>query len=261
MKKLILSICMLSILFTSCKKDPVGNQNNSNSNNNTSTTGILKIEFEHVFDTISFALNTKTFVTPNNDSVSFTKFKYYISNVKLLRADGTTYNENESYHLIDEETAASKTISINNVPFGSYTGISFMIGVDSTRNVSGSQTGALDPALGMFWTWNSGYIMAKLEGNSNHSGASTKTILYHVGGFSGINNVLKTISPSFNGSTANVSATVSPEIHIKCDVMEWFKNPSAINLATLHTIHMPGANAKLIANNYADMFSVEHIHN
>jgi hypothetical protein len=43
--------------------------------------------------------------------------------------------------------------------------------------------------------------------------------------------------------------------------MEWFKNPSAINLATLHTIHMPGANAKLIANNYADMFSVEHIHN
>jgi hypothetical protein len=153
---------MLSILFTSCKKDPVGNQNNSNSNNNTSTTGILKIEFEHVFDTISFALNTKTFVTPNNDSVSFTKFKYYISNVKLLRADGTTYNENESYHLIDEETAASKTISINNVPFGSYTGISFMIGVDSTRNVSGSQTGALDPALGMFWTWNSGYIMAKL---------------------------------------------------------------------------------------------------
>ena len=105
---------MLSILFTSCKKDPVGNQNNSNSNNNTSTTGILKIEFEHVFDTISFALNTKTFVTPNNDSVSFTKFKYYISNVKLLRADGTTYNENESYHLIDEETAASKTISINN---------------------------------------------------------------------------------------------------------------------------------------------------
>jgi hypothetical protein len=35
---------MLSILFTSCKKDPVGNQNNSNSNNNTSTKGILKIE-------------------------------------------------------------------------------------------------------------------------------------------------------------------------------------------------------------------------
>jgi hypothetical protein len=259
MKKLILSISLISILSSSCKKDPVENQNNSN--NNSLTTGVLKIELEHVFDSISFALNSKTFVTANNDSITFTKFKYYISNIKLVKADGFSFSENESYHLIDEETAASKMISISNVPFGSYSGISFMIGVDSTRNVSGSQTGALDPALGMFWTWNSGYIMAKLEGNSNQSGASTKTILYHVGGFKGINSVLKTISPSFNGATANVSSTVSPEVHIKCDVMEWFKNPNTINLTTLHTIHMPGANAKLIADNYADMFSVEHIHN
>ncbi len=259
MKKLILSISVFIALFTSCKKDPVENQNNTN--NNSPTTGVVKIELEHVFDTLAFALTTKTFTTSNNDSITFTKFKYYISNNKLVKADGTSFSENESYHLIDEETSASKLISINNVPFGSYSGISFMIGVDSTRNVSGSQTGALDPALGMFWTWNSGYIMAKLEGNSNQSGASSKSILYHVGGFSGTNNVLKTVSPSFNGSTANVSSTVSPEIHIKCDVMEWFKNPNTINLATLHTIHMPGANAKLIANNYADMFSVEHIHN
>jgi hypothetical protein len=40
-----------------------------------------------------------------------------------------------------------------------------------------------------------------------------------------------------------------------------FKNPTTVNFATLNTIHMPGANAKTIADNYADMFSVEHIHN
>jgi hypothetical protein len=46
------------------------------------------------------------------------------------------------------------------------TGIRFLLGVDSARNVSGIQTGALDPARGMFWTWNSGYVMAKIEGSS-----------------------------------------------------------------------------------------------
>jgi hypothetical protein len=102
MKKIILSISLLSILFASCKKDPVENQNNNN-NNNSPTTGVLKIELEHVFDTISFALNSKTFVTVNNDSITFTKFKYYISNIKLVKADGTTFSENESYHLVDEE--------------------------------------------------------------------------------------------------------------------------------------------------------------
>jgi hypothetical protein len=29
----------------------------------------------------------------------------------------------------------------------------------------------------------------------------------------------------------------------------------------LNTVMMPGANAKNIANNYMDMFTVEHIHN
>ena len=37
------------------------------------------------------------------------------------------------------------------------------LGVDSLRNVTGVQTGALDPAMDMYWTWNTGYVMAKLE--------------------------------------------------------------------------------------------------
>ena len=52
------------------------------------------------------------------------------------------------------------------LPEGDYTELQFLLGVDSLHNVSGAQTDDLDPAKDMFWTWNSGYVMAKMEGNS-----------------------------------------------------------------------------------------------
>jgi hypothetical protein len=76
-----------------------------------------------------------------------------------------------------------------------------------------------------------------------------------------MNSSLKTVTPSFNAETAIVSSSITPEIHFAVDLSEMFKNPTTVNFATLNTIHMPGANAKTIADNYADMFSVEHIHN
>jgi hypothetical protein len=147
------------------------------------------------------------------------------------------------------------------VPFGNYKAIEFMIGVDSTRNVSGAQTGALDVSNGMFWDWNSGYIMAKFEGTSPQSSASGNNLKFHIGGFSGVNNSLKTVSPSFNGDTAKVSSTITPGIHLSNNLLEWFQSPTVIDFSTTNVIMMPGAQAKTIADNYADMFTVEHIHN
>jgi hypothetical protein len=43
-----------------------------------------------------------------------------------------------------------------NTSLKNITAIKFLLGVDSLKNVSGIQTGALDPAKGMFWTWNTG---------------------------------------------------------------------------------------------------------
>jgi hypothetical protein len=37
-----------------------------------------------------------------------------------------------------------------------------------------------------------------------------------------------------------------------------FKAPNVIDFATLNTIHMPGANAKTLADNYADMFTITY---
>jgi len=54
---------------------------------------------------------------------------------------------------------------------------------------------------------------------------------------------------------------MTPKIHFKTDISEIFKTPNTINLATTYNVTMPGPMAKMIADNYADMITVEHIHN
>lgn len=252
----ILSLLSLITVISSCKKDPV-----EETPTPAPTTGSVALHFENTVGDSALVLNTSMYVNANLDTFNVSKFNYYISNIKLTRSDLSVYTETESYHLLEAEDATSLEFVLNNVPIGDYIGIQFTIGVDSTRNVSGAQTGALDPANGMFWSWNSGYIMTKFEGTSPQSTAMGGMLMYHVGGFSGTNSVLKTVSPSFNSDVATVSATATPEIHLKADLLEWFTTPTNINFSTLTTIHMPGANAKTLADNYADMFSVEHIHN
>jgi hypothetical protein len=256
MKKLFLAVSIVAVVITGCKKDPKEEPTTS-----TATTGSLRFEFENMMDTLDLVLDTVNYVNANNDTFTVSKVKYYISNIRLTKSDGSYFYEPNSYHLIDHAVESSHEFTISDIPYGNYTAVSFMIGVDSARNVSGVQSGALDPANGMFWSWTTGYVMAKFEGNSPSSTASNHALMFHMGGFSGANSVLKTVSPSFNSAVAGVSSSVTPEIHIKADISEWFKSPTTINFATLNTIHMPGSDAKTMADNYADMFSVEHIHN
>jgi len=263
MKKIALIISALSVItFTNCKKDPAEPSNNNNNNNtNTATTGKLILTFEAMFGDSALVLNNKTYVTANGDSVKISTFKYYISNITLTKTDNSTYTVPESYYLVNHNTSSTVSFTLNNIPVGQYKAIKMLIGVDSARNVSGAQTGALDPANGMFWSWSTGYIMLKLEGKSPQSGSASKNFFYHIGGFSGTNNVLKWITPSFNSATANVSGSMTPKIHFKTDISEIFKTPNTINLATTYNVTMPGPMAKMIADNYADMITVEHIHN
>lgn len=257
--KLTLAI-MLLLTLANCKKDK-------------STTpepeplpvlpvsGNLNLYFEGMVVLDPLVFSTKTYTNQIGNTYNVTMAKYYISNIKLTKIDNSVFVVNNSYHLIDLSDSLLSLVKLSGVPYGNYKSIQFMIGVDSARNVSGAQTGALDPALGMFWTWSSGYIMAKMEGYSPQSTASANKLEFHIGGFSGVNNVLKIVSPSFGLDTAKVSSTIVPIIHFSSNLAEWFASPNVIDFSTINTVTMPGINAKNVADNYSDMFTVEHIHN
>jgi hypothetical protein len=243
-----LSGCTALLFLSSCQKNIAEN------------TGTIKITFRNMVNTVPMVLNGPAYINPFGESYSIKTFKYYISNLGL-HGTATTAMEKESYHLIDESLPGSLSISFETAE-NSFTSLSFLTGVDSTRNVSGAQTGALDPLKDMFWTWNSGYIMAKMEGTSPLSNQVGNIIQYHIGGFSGANSVLKPISLNFpSGKSVVIKKGQTSEIKVEADFNKWWQKPNDIKIINLPVCTTPGALAKKMADNYSKMFTVTDVVN
>ncbi|WP_276133481.1 MbnP family protein [Polluticoccus soli] len=248
-RSVLMGLAALGLLASGCRKkddpvivDPPPTQKE------------VHINFVNFAGNDSLKLNTTTYTNSANEQFTVSIFNYYISNVRLIAATGNDYVEKESYHLVKEGINGSRHFHLEDVPQGDYKAISFVIGVDSAKNVSGAQAGALDASNGMFWDWNTGYIMAKMEGSSNASTTSTKTFKYHTGGFKGENNVLRTVQLDFP-VPISVKGEMSGDVAIKADLLKWF-GPETISIATVNTVMMPGADAVKLANNYSKMFSI-----
>ncbi|MFN6379613.1 MAG: MbnP family protein [Flavobacteriales bacterium] len=255
---LVAGVLAASILLFSCKKDEEENTTPTPVTP-TVTYGEIELEMEHFFGASEFALNTP-FTTAAGEQLTFTTAKYYVSNIALTKADGSTWRQEESYHLIDLSNPSSALLHIHDVPTGDYTGLTFTVGVDSTRNVSGAQEGALSVSNNMFWSWNSGYIFIKLEGSSPASMSGSFT--YHLGGFQGANKALNTGSFNFGPAMLMVRENAAPVVHMMIDVAQTFDNSaSPFSVATASNVHMPGANAKLVAGNFFSGIEFDHIHN
>lgn len=115
-------------------------------------------------------------------TIKFDNIKFYITNISLLKNDSVVFTEKNSFHLInifEENRAAINMLTPNNI---TYDQISYTIGVDSITNEEGVKSGDLDPLHGMYWTWHSGYINCKIEGEFIQNSTS-HTITLHLGGF------------------------------------------------------------------------------
>lgn len=216
--------------------------------------GTLQLRFENVVGTSPLQLNATKYTNAFSEKFTVSQFKYYISNIRLRRADGSEFVQPESYYLVDEEKPESKTLTIPNVPVGSYSAVSFVIGVDSVRNFSGAQTGALDPVNDMFWEWKTGYIFVKMEGSSPASTQPNNRLVYHIGGFQNPNNI-RTVSPPLNGQNSIVENGKTSVIRYRTDLSAMFTAPNPIRFSETSTIMFQPISAQ-VADNYTRMFSV-----
>jgi hypothetical protein len=219
--------------------------------------GKLTINFKHYAGNELLKLDSSIYKNEAGQSFSVTNFKYYVGNFRLKRIDGTEYISSD-YYLIKEDDEQSKQIVLNNIPEGEYVSCNFSIGVDSAHNCSGAQSGALDPANGMFWAWNTGYIFMKLEGKSPASKLAGHTFEFHIGGYKFPNNCIRNVNLETNKLIIAADNTASMEI--KTDVLEIMKSPVTIDLSNLSSV-TDFHNATTVADNYKDMFSILHINN
>ncbi|RAJ02482.1 hypothetical protein LX64_03500 [Chitinophaga skermanii] len=213
----------------------------------------VQIELQHSVGSKVLNLENTTYQNTYGEDFTVKTFKYYLSNFKLITTLGVVTLPAE-YFLVDESAPATKNITLTIPKSYEVNAIQFMLGVDSARNNSGIQSGALDPLNGMFWSWNSGYIMAKLEGVSPASKEPTKAFTFHIGGYEGPFKVQQYITVSFP-SNIHIEGGKITSLRLNADVAKWMDGPTPLSFTTIATIHTPGEPAYNIAQHYAKMFS------
>src|SRR5215217_9572052 len=79
--------------------------------------GKLRIEFDNVVGDKNLVLDGVTYKNASGEDFIVTKFNYFISNIKLTKADGSVFTvpQDSSYFLIKEDTKASQFVTLNNV--------------------------------------------------------------------------------------------------------------------------------------------------
>ena len=251
-----LTSCLLAIccVLTSCKKERSGGINSAPVN--------FQIAFKAVVDGDDLILG-KIYKNSFAEEYSVKTFKFYIHGIELINTRTNTIArvEKNNHYLINPADPQGGLVQLS-LPAGVYDRLNFIIGVDSIRNVSGAQTGALDPAQGMFWTWSTGYIMAKLEGTSPVAATPNNVVEYHVGGFKAGESVLRKVTLDFPvAEKLELKQGAHGSINLTANINRWFSPVHAIRIRDKAVSMTPGTLATQIADNYSTMFTVAKIIN
>ncbi|HAU52537.1 MAG TPA: hypothetical protein DCW66_05025, partial [Sphingobacterium sp.] len=164
----------------------------------------------------------------------FSELKYVISNIRLIKADGSEipYNVNDldkGATVIDQAKAATLNYVLSNIPVGEYKQIKFGLGVKQEINtldqlrfpVFYATAGANDTK--MHWEWGTGYRFTKLEG---FYGVDHKELSIHTGstvnGTNGDESTYKQGVDAYRDITLNLPSIVTvgksiPQINIRAD--------------------------------------------
>lgn len=181
----------------------------------------------------------------HGEGYQINRLQMYVSNLAMGQSTGS------DVYLINVLAGDSITVVHNDKQAGM---LQFTLGVDSALNCSGAQEGALDPLLGMFWTWNSGYIFFKLEGFSPASTGSLGRIEHHIGGYrSPFNAARKIVLPL---PKKYLGTQVKPKhLYLRINLDKyWQSSRAAIKIADQALLMAPGAAACRIANQFTEMF-------
>lgn len=204
----------------------------------------IVVRFENIANGKKIVLNDSLYENNFGEKYTVSKLKYYVSNICLLTKGALEVDK--TVYLID----AAKENTIIKKDGRKIVGISFLLGVDSILHCSGAQSGALDPLNDMFWTWNNGYIMFKLEGKSASSSADNNRIEQHIGGYKGEYKTMRKIVLLVNQKYFLKNNTIT----IQMNLDEYW---SGIKIAETPVIATAGALSKKVADNFVKMFKVK----
>lgn len=203
----------------------------------------IRLSFLPKVNASPIVLNQHYFSSELNDSISISKLKFYISNIALLNNYKVSYKNSGGVYLLNAEDSLSIQFDVpQNLQFDR---IQFGLGIDSITNTSGALDGALDPLMGMYWTWQSGYINFKMEGFVGEISKEENKFEYHLGGYSDKNNAYQLVVTPVHDNT---------DIQFQMPIDLIFKN---MLLEKKYNIMSPGTSAVLLSKKIAQSILVK----
>ena len=219
----------------------------------------MNVVIEPVFNGKPLILDSTFYVNSNGDMLNISTLKFYITKFSIVpeSKSGIIHRVSDS-HLFDagDSTTSSFSFDLPSDLKDNYDRICFTLGVDSIDNTNGANSGDLDPVKGMYWAWNTGYVMAKIEGTSKACHTLHNAFEFHIGGYMPPYNTSRKIELRLPEPLHPVSG-LTKTIIIKADVAAWFAEK--LDLSKTNSIVIPGKAASEMADRYARMFSLEDV--
>lgn len=243
-------LIIATFVISSCKKD--------NTIAPAAQTQKITLNFSHTAG--DKAINfTDVFTTSAGAKYTLSMFRYYISNIRLVKEDNSEQTITGSYFLVSPN---NPTCDLGKIPLGNYKTIKFAVGIDSLTNHSDPTIYPLNNPLAiqspsMHWNWNSGYIFLMLEGSCDTTVNNTDVLVY--GQYShglafhlGMDRLYKKVELIGNFT---VDDNTEKRINIKTDINTFLKNVDLKTQNKTHTFSNTPL-ATLTGNNIPNMFSI-----
>lgn len=261
-KNIFGAIAICSII-ASCSSD------DSTTENLEGQSGPITLKFDNGVGDQDFIFNSN-YNKSDGESFKLETLKYIISNVRFTDNNGNTFTppSNENIFIVDEangNNAGEIFVSFNDVQAADYTQVTFGLGVDQDRFAQGAagQGDFLQQAqdAGMFWTWASGYKFMRLDGTFTSGARVNEALNIHMGSVgTSLDNYREVTLDLTN--TARVREGSNPEIHLKVDIMKILEGTTTVSFADGYDqVHTDATETPIIADNFMQSFSVDHVHN
>lgn len=245
-------IAMSLILLSSCKKDEEAATlpTTTPTPEVPTTFGQMSLRVDHKFGNQAYTLGA-FYTNAAGEQISFNKTKYFINDVTLMTATGAPYEIAGTRHLVDLTDPASLTLNLENVPTGTYTSARFTIGLVD-ENLPTDMV-AMSTEEQMYWADSQEFIFIRVEGYSPI--VSNGQVKYILGGDEAPHVALNEPTVVFT-QPLTITEEGAPELAFNLDMARLFNGAAGnVTIAATPVVQAPGANAVLVADNFASGFS------
>ncbi len=252
-----LLLTIIIVGFTSCKKS----KNEEPAPNNGSTpTGTLIFHLHTYIDNNEVDAYNIAYTTDAGRQVSLSMAQFYISDIQLVKLDGSTYNVDGKKML---KVLEAETYLIGDVPVGNYKSVHFKVGLDPVTN-SMNPTSSSDSILlnkPAMWFGSTaqpdGYVFLNVQGAIDTTTDMTGTPIPFAFKIGTNANYKQVTMSDKNFSIINDQVEY---VHLRIDYNRLFSglqlNQNS-NLSVTTVLANAVAPATVISNNISAMFSYE----